>query len=199
MTGNGILLPEELAFLFMTHLAKEISYIRNGAIITDNVKFDNYTNFSRVSNPQIQQRNKFAKGIINLLVPSNISEISIDKLIKFRNANEKRIKAFNRQIDLMEESVGNGVTEKDFIESYNDIYSELSHEILLMGVGIASIPFAAYMIISNPEAFSAEYIEVILGSLGIGLGGTFAVRKALIDTKEKRIVKKYLANVERLR
>jgi len=196
---DGLLLPKELAFLFMTYLAKEISCERNGAIITDNIEFDNFSNFSRVYNPNIRNRNKFMKGIINLLVPANISEISFDKLIEFRNRNREKIKAFNNQIDIVESAIGNGITERQFIESFNEIYSELTREIVLMGIGLASIPFVAYMLINNPQALSAEYSKEILGALGIAVGGTYAIKKAFIDTKEKRLSKKYLTNLERLK
>lgn len=197
--GEGLILPKELAFIFMTHLAQEISYERNGSVITDNVEFDNYSNFSKVYNPGVRNRNKFMKGIINLLVPANISDISFDRLIQFRNQNRERITAFNNQINLLEESIGNGVTERQFVNSFNEIYSELTREIVLMGIGLASIPFAAYMLINNPQALSAEYSKEILGALGIGLAGTYAIKRALFDTRERRLCKKYLTNVERLK
>jgi len=199
LTNDGLEIPKELAFLFMTYLAQEISHERNGSIITDNVEFDNFSNFSRVQSPQLRQRNKFMKGIINLLVPANISEISIDELIKFRTENRERIKAFNRQVDIMEDSISNGVTEREFVESFTDIYSELTREIVLMGIGIASIPFATYMIINNQNALSAEYSKEILGALGIGIGGTYAVKQALKNSKDKRMNKRYFANLERLK
>ncbi|WP_298342503.1 hypothetical protein [uncultured Algibacter sp.] len=197
--GEGLLLPKELAFLFMTHLAQEISYERDGSIITDNIEFDNYSNFSRVHNSGVRNRNKFMKGIINLLVPANISEIGFDRLIEFRNRNRESITVFNNQINLLEDSIGNGITERDFINSFNNIYSELTREIVLMGIGLASIPFATYMLINNPQALSAEYSKEILGALGIGIGGTYAIKRALFDTREKRLCKKYLTNVERLK
>jgi len=197
--GEGLLLPKELAFLFMTHLAQEISYEREGSIITDNIEFDNYSNFSRVYNPGVKNRNKFMKGIINLLLPANISEIGFDRLIEFRNRNRERITAFNNQINLLEDSIGNGITEREFINSFNNIYSELTREIVLMGIGLASIPFATYMLINNPQALSAEYSKEILGALGIGIGGTYAIKRALFDTRERRLCKKYLTNVERLK
>lgn len=197
--GEGLLLPKELAFLFMTHLAKEISHERNGAIITDNVEFDNYSNFSRVHDPRIRTRLKFMKGIVNLLVPANLSEIPFDRLIQFRNQNREQIQAFNRQIDLIEESIGNGITEREFIESFNAIYSELTREIVLMGIGLASIPLASYVLINNPEALTAEYSKEILGALGIAIGGTYAVKRALFDTRDRRSCKKYLTNIERLK
>ena len=183
----------------MTHLAQEISHVRNGSIITDNIEFDNYSNFSKVYDPAIIYRDKFMKGIINLLVPANISEIGFDRLIEFRNQNRERITAFNNQINLLEESIGNAVSERQFIDSFNNIYSELTKEIVLMGSGIASISLATYMLITNPQALSAEYAQEILGAVGLGLGGTYAIKKALFDTREKRLCKKYLTNVERLK
>ena len=120
-------------------------------------------------------------------------------IIKFRRENRERIKAFNRQVDNMENSISNGVTEREFVNSFTDIYSELTREIVLMGIGIASIPFATYMLINNQNALSAEYSKEILGALGIGIGGTYAVRQALKNTKDKRMNKRYFANLERLR
>ncbi|WP_435577897.1 hypothetical protein [Gilvibacter sp.] len=197
--GQGLMLPKELAFIFMTHLAQEISYERNGSIITDSVEFDNYSNFSRVYNPGVRNRNKFMKGIINLLVPANISEISFDRLIEFRNRNREHISAFNNQISLLEDSIGNGITEREFINSFNQVYSELTREIILMGIGLASIPFATYMLINNPQALTAEYTKEILGAIGISAAGTYAIKRALFDTRERRLCKKYFTNVERLK
>ncbi len=197
--NDGLSLPSELAYLFMTHLAKEISHERDGSIITDNVDFDNYSNFSRVHDPRIRTRHKFMKGIINLLIPRNISQIPLNSLIQFRTNNREAIREFNRQITEMEEAISNGMTERAFIDSFNNIYSELTREIVLMGVGLASIPFAAYVLINNPQALSAEYAKEVLGALGIGLGGTFAVKRAMFDTKGQRSCKKYLTNIERLR
>lgn len=199
-----LFLPEQLAFLFMTHLAQEISYERNGSIITDNIEFDNYLNFSRVCDPGIQNicdtgirnRNNFMKGIIKLLVPKNISEIGFDRLIEFRKRNRKRITAFNNQINILEDSIRNGITEREFINSFNNIYSELKTEIALMGIGIASIPFTAYMLINNPQALSAEYSKEILEALGIFIAGTYRIKRTLSETGEKRLCKKYFTNLK---
>lgn len=198
-TNDGLLLPEELAFMFMTQLAKEIAYDRDAAIITDNIRFDNYTNMSRSLLRSVQKRNQFAKGIINLLVPQNLGQIDFRKLIKFRNINRELIRAFNNEIDNVQHLIGNGLTERSFIDRFNNIYSEFSKTILLHGVGIASIPFAAYILISNPNALAPEYIKEILGGLGMILGGTYALNKLWIDTKDKRYCKKYITNIERIK
>ena len=183
----------------MTHLAKEIAFTQSAAIITDNNRFDNYTNFSRVTTPYVDRRTKFAKGIINLLVPSNLADIPIEKLIKFRNKKRKLIAAFNQEIDNVQEKISIGFTERSFIDSYNNIYSEFSKEVLLQGLGIAAIPLAAYILIHNPLATAPEYINEILGGIGMVLGGGYALNKGLRDIQTKRYCKKYLTNLERIR
>ena len=76
--------------------------------------------------------------------------------------------------------------------------SEYSKEVLIQGIGIASIPFAAYVLITNPDATKPEYIHEILGALGIVLGGGYTLNKGFKDIETKRYCKKYLTNLKRL-
>lgn len=198
IANEGILMSEELAFLYMTYLAKEIAFTESAALVTDNNRFDNFTNYVRATTPLIDRRNRFAKGIINLLVPKNLAEIPFQKLIQFRNTNRGRIRAFNAELNNVQQKIGNGYTERDFIESYQNIYSEICKETLIQGIGIASIPFAMYMLIQNPLATSPEYTKEILGAIGMMLGGGYSLNKGLRDIKGKRYCKKYLTNLEGL-
>ncbi len=198
-TDDGIYMSEELAFLFMTYLAKEIAFRESAAVITDNNRFDNFTNHARSTTPSINRKTRFAKGLFNFLVPRNLSEIPFERLIDFRNNNRHRLTAFHRELDNVQAKIGEGYSNQDFIDSYNNIYSEFSGEILLQGLGIASIPFATYMSIQNPDATSPEYVKEILGGLGIVLGGGYSLNRVLKDTQTRRYCKKYLLNLERLR
>jgi len=198
-TNDGIRISEELAFLFMAHLAKEIAFTEGAAIITDENKFDNYTNFAKSTTPIIERRSKFAKAIINLLVPRDLARISIEKLIDFRNRNRQLIHAFNSELTNVQSKIASGYSEQEFINSYNNVYSEFSREVLLLGLGVAAIPFAAYILITNSTTTTPAYAKEILGALGIIFGGGYALNKALIDTETKRYCKKYFTNLERLR
>jgi hypothetical protein len=71
--------------------------------------------------------------------------------------------------------------------------------VLTQGLGIATIPLATYILLQNAAASNPEYINQIIGGLGIILTG-----KAAIGTKWKEIAnrhncKRYLTNLERLR
>jgi len=80
-TNNGLEMSEELAFIFMSYLASEIAYLEDTAIITDNNAFDNFTNSKRMNHISTVKRNSFAKGIINLMVPQDLSQIPIKNLV----------------------------------------------------------------------------------------------------------------------
>jgi hypothetical protein len=196
---DGILLPEELAFLFMTFLAKEVAFEENAAIVTDNVRYDNFTNFTRVINPTQGARMRFAQGIINLLIPQNLSQISFKQLIEFRNRNRERIRAFNTELDIVQQRIGQGFTSQNFIDSYNRVYSEFSKEVILQGLGVAAIPFTAYILLENPHATSPEYMKETLGALGVVLVGGYSLNRMFKDNQTRRYCKKYLTNLERLR
>lgn len=174
-TNDGVLLPESLAFIFMTCLAKELAFQESASIITDNTSFDNFTNYSRAVNQRYEQTARFAKGIISLLVPKNLKDIPLNRLVSFRNKNRELIRAFNFELENVQGRIAQGYTEKDFINSYNDVYSEISREILLQGLGVATIPLGAYLLLNNPVAGSTEYIKEILGSLGIAFGAKLAL------------------------
>ena len=95
--------------------------------------------------------------------------------------------------------ISNGCTENEFIRSYNKIYSEFSKEVLLQGIGFATIPLGIYILIQNSSATNPEYIYEILGGLGMTLGGGYALNKGFKDLRTKRYCKKYLTNLGRLK
>ena len=183
----------------MTFLAKEIAFEESAAIITDNNRYDNFTNHTRSTTPSLNRRTKFAKGIINLLIPQNLAEIPFERLIEFRQNNRENLRAFNNELQNIQEKIGQGYSEQDFINSYNNIYSEFSRQVVLTGIGLASIPFAAYMLIQNPIATTPEYVKEILGALGIIVGGGYALNSGLKDNQTGRYCKKYITNLERIR
>jgi hypothetical protein len=198
-TNGGILVTEELAFIFMTFLAEEIAFEEGKSIITDNNTFDNFLNYRRTIPRPIFDKQNFAQGVLSLTVPRNISTIPIVNLIRFRNANRERIRAFNTELNNSLNNIQNGVNEQDFVDRFNNIYSELTSEVLTQGLGIATIPLATYILLQNAAASNPEYINQIIGGLGIILTG-----KAAIGTKWKEIAnrhncKRYLTNLERLR
>ena len=198
-TEKGIRLPEELAFIYMTYLAREIAFKESAAIITDNNAFDSFTNLNKFKSQMAERRQKFAKGIINLMVPKNLDQIPINRVLKFRRDKRELIRAFNFEMDNVQNKISEGYSEQDFIDRYNNIYSDISIEIIKFGIGLSAVPFGIYALINNHSALSQSYIKEVLGAIGMTLGGTYGLHKGLRDTQTKRYCKKYLANLKRLR
>jgi len=197
-TNEGILLPEELAFLFMTFLAKEVAFKESAAIITDSNKYDSVTNFYRASTPSINGINCFSKNIIQLLVPTDLEGVSFSKLIAFRNRNRDLIREFNLQIEKVQDKIASGYSDRDFIDSFNNVNSEIAKEILRFGLGTVAIPFAFYTLLHNPAALESAYSKEVLSALGVVVGGVFGLRKGLKDNRSRRYCKKYFSELETL-
>jgi len=198
-TDGGILVTEELAFIFMTFLAEEIAFQEGKSIITDNNNFDNFLNYRKVIPRHIYDRQTFAQGVLSLTVPRDISTIPVSNLIRFRNTNRERIRAFNAELNNSLNNVQDGISEKDFVDRFNNIYSELTTEILTQGLGIATIPLATYILLSNTAATNPEYINQIIGGLGIILTAKAAIGMRWKEIARRHNCKRYLTNLERLR
>lgn len=199
INSEGILLPKSLAFLYMTHLAKEVAHERKGSIITDNLDYERYTSYYRVNTTKTNVRDNFIRGIIKLQVPQNINSIPFKTLIDFRKNNRDLITAFNSQIDIVEHSIGNVISEQQFIDNYKYTYNEITREIIKLGVDVATVPLAFYALTQSVDALNQEYIKEILGSLSIIGGGYYGIRKSLYDKKDERMCKKYLARLNKIR
>ena len=197
--NQGLLVPYELGFLYMTHLAKEISFERDLSIITDNKLYDHYTNFHKVFNQKVRIRHQYMKGIVELKLPINISEIPFNKLIEIRNKNRNHISVLNNLIDELGDLIDGGISDKEFINQFNRVYAELMSVFMINGLKFIAIPFAFYVLIKDPDVIKSEYVKETLAALGIYGGGIFALRKSLKETKAKRDVKKYFANISKLK
>jgi len=197
--SDGIKLPKSLAFLYMTHLAKEVAFERNGNIITDNLEYDRYTSYSQIKTTSTNIRDNFIRGIIKLQVPKNIKEIPFKTLIEFRNKNRELITSFNTQIDIIENLIGKGISEQNFIDDYNYTLNEIIRKIVKLGIDVATVPLAFYAMAQNSDTLNQEYIKEILVGLSISGSGYYGIRKSLYDKRDERMCKKYLAKLNHLR
>jgi hypothetical protein len=195
---NGLFVSEELGFIFMQHLAQEISYKTNSSIITDNQKFHNYANYERIATQSLKKKIQLAENIIEIKLPQNINEISFDKLISFRNKNIQLIKTFSEHIQKIQQHEINGKTSYGFIKEYNEIYSELICKIAFFGSAGIAIPFSICSAFQDNDISLIEYAKELFSSIG-GVAGTFySINDVLSKTKEKRAVINYFANLKNI-
>ncbi|UPT67246.1 MAG: hypothetical protein M0D57_00670 [Sphingobacteriales bacterium JAD_PAG50586_3] len=195
---GGIMVCEELAFAYMSYLAEEIAFEEGVSIITDSNKFNDFLNYRKLTPKSNSKKNEFAQGVINLLLPANLSEIPISKIIEFRNKHRGLINSYNIELDNSLDSIQNGVTENDFVKRYNNIYSELTKEVIATGISITAVPLGIYMLMNNTTTTSEEYIKEIIGGIGMLLSGGFAASGRWKDISNKHNCRRYLTNLTRI-
>jgi len=132
------------------------------------------------------------------LVPTDLEGVSFSKLIAFRNRNRDLIREFNLQIEKVQDKIASGYSDRDFIDSFNNVNSEIAKEILRFGLGTVAIPFAFYTLLHNPAALESAYSKEVLSALGVVVGGVFGLRKGLKDNRSRRYCKKYFSELETL-
>lgn len=195
---NGLYLSEELAYIFMTNLAKEISYKTNSSIITDSNKFNDYSNSKRILNQDNQKRMNLAENIIDLKLPNHINEIEFKELIKFREENRELLKVFNIELNKISTSDINTISTYNFLQNYDEIYIELMKKIATFGIIGAGVPFSIYSFLQNNDITNAEYAKEIISAIGGVSGIGFAIKDVMTDTKDKRQTLKYFANLQKI-
>lgn len=200
-TDNGIILAEIPAFIFMSFLAGTISRTENASIITDNKKFDNFTSYqinTEFGASAIQKRNTFAKGIVELKVPMTLNNISIGKIIEFRNKNRQFINGFNNSLDNIENRIGLGLNERDFIKSYDEMSKGYGKVLLEQSSSLVSLSLTIYAAVNGEFSTASNHLEEILQSVGIITSGTFAM-KSILKKDDNAYCKKYLTNLSNLK
>lgn len=198
LSKNGIVVSEELAYIYLSYLAEEIAYEEGKSIITDNRRFDNFLSYKKRLDKRIKTNEKFVKGIFNLVLPKNISMIDIDKIIKFRNNNRDLIASFNNEFHEVLQQIENGFTEEQFIAKYRNLYSELTSAIIKEGAGVLSIPMETSMLMQSGNLNSDDFINVV-STLGIVIGATIGISSKWKEINQQRSCRKYLTNLQNLR
>ncbi len=185
---NGLLLKEEVAYIFMTNLANEISKLTSSSIITDSNQFRQYANEDKA----VTHRNNIAKSVINIKMPSNINDISFIELTKFRNDNRDLIKIFNQELTKFEAQLDE-TSPLNFLMQFEKIYKDLMKEIAALGTGISLASLSIYSMFND-----GNILEEAMEASGELIGAGFALNSIVKRTNNKRQCVKYFANLQNL-
>jgi len=190
---GGIMLPEQVAFIYMRNLANRISKSTHSYIITDNHSFSNLDNYYSLHNEEVKNNFLLAENTINLILPRDIDNISIETLIKFRNENMDLILAFNKHLNSMESQISS-LGAGDIVEMYQVSSLELLAKIGLIGGVAISMPLSFYSVFDSSMSSIGYLKETLLGvSATCGLGLQFgSISKS---DQEKKCIK-YFANLK---
>jgi hypothetical protein len=196
---EGIRVARSLGLIYMSFLAHIISESRGIPPITDHPRMDDISVVTRKATTLDTKKLNIAKSVLKLKIPANLKNISIDKIIEFRNETDfiRRLHAFHEELSLWISDVENGKAEGDFYQTRGNAFSEFSDEFVKLGAEISTFGLGIWLLLSDP-ATNASYIKEICAGAVLTIGSVIAIRNTWNHTQTKRNTRKYLAALEEL-
>lgn len=194
-SAEGLLMPKELCFIYMSILAQAIADGRGVSPITDYTNLDRFSVITRQTDSRLAKKTKIARSVINLKIPKNISQIEFKEIIKLRNSNGflSRQQAFHIELDQFLSTAEEGNISDEFIKSFRYVWSSFTGEIVTLGTGAASLALAVWVLAGAPTT-TPEMLVDILGGASV-FGTVTSIRDTWKNTKSKRYCRKYLADL----
>jgi hypothetical protein len=201
-TENGLNISPELASQYMTLLANIIASNRNIPTVTDKKMPVNFSSMNRNVNREINRDKRVItlSNEVDIFLPRNIDEISIEEIIKFRNdpENSRNLTEFHNAIEDMNNLTGSNLSDNEMLNLKKNLFdakkqykSKLATQ-FTMGAGSA---LGIYQLISGDAPYLDFFKEVL------GLGVISGVRCAYGNLNGYRTTNKaigYLSDIENL-
>jgi len=198
--SEGIKVHADISDIYMTILADYIAEFNGTSIITDKVIPETIGIITRTHGNISQNQTTFARSLIQLYLPANLAEISIDKLIDFRNREDfrRRLDAFHKQLDNLYDNLSPENDCKQFIDnlqtSIKDLWSPISklgQSMFTFGMGVLTCVNT-----SNPD-----WLKTLgpIFTLGLISGQLIDLNNYRQGFQSKRLGQRYLTDLSRLR
>lgn len=185
---EGILLPTAVGHLYMTLLAQIISDSKGISAITDHTSLDRYAIFSRSFDVDEREKMTLARATINLKLPVNLKRISVDQLIQFRNQREfkQKLAAFHAELDNYFSNIEGGNSEKNFVESFDNVWKDFAGDILRLGVDTVSFGLGVWLAVNAPQITTVEYLkEIVVAGASLAIGSSIDISNTWKNTRTK--------------
>ncbi|BCB02145.1 hypothetical protein [Bacillus sp. KH172YL63] len=201
-TENGLNVNPDLASQYMTLLANIIAGNRNIPTITDKKMPVDFLSMNRNVNKEINRDNRVLtlSNEIEIFLPRNIEEISIEEIIEFRNnpENSRNLTELHNAIKDMNNLTENIFSDNEMLNLKKNLFdakkqykSKLASQ-FTVGAGSA---FGIYQLISG----EAPYLDFITEVLGLGvISGVRCVYGNLNGYRTTNKAIGYLSDIENL-
>lgn len=171
---NWIKIDSEIGLLYMTYFAKSISKNRTLPIVTDvEQSFSAAINFESSINSDYKDQFEYRLGnlLIETIVPKNINDIPLDKLLEIRTKYDGERAAFFNEVS----NLSNSIPQIDNVGTLNDA---LHHHTKLIVKETKHLE----------ELYNAHRIETVNKCLSISLPTTIASFTDYVPDMAKPIV-----------
>lgn len=196
---EGLKVHKELAYLYMTILADYIAESNGTSIITDKAFPEKLSIIARQNTKTSLEKTTLARSTIELRLPSNLSEISIDELIELRNKQgfRQKLDAFHVELDKFYDNLSEEKNSMDFVKtlqiSMEDLWapiSKLGPNLFAFNIGVCS-----FLNTNNPEWLMAVGTMLTFAAIS---GQFIDIKKYVEGSKSKRLARRFLADLGEL-
>jgi len=199
-SDHGIYVSSELANIYMTILAQAIADSRAMATITDQPALDSYSMFIRRTDSSRKAVMRAAHSVLDLKLPGNIRDISLDAVIDQRNRRgfrEKQLAFRSAFSDFMADAEAGGSSD-EFLKSLKTAYGDLTDEVLKIGAGAITFGFGFWLVLHGAVLEPVTAAREIVEGASVAIGSAIGIRNVWRSTKTKRFARRFLADLKQL-
>ena len=199
-SDKGLCIPSDVVLLYMTILAQTISDANAVSPITDRRTLDRFSIFTRRTADANQDTINTAQGVFDLVLPQDLSDISVEAVIRHRNRSGYRDKqkAFHNELNTFMDNYDGDNTPQSFIDNLGSSWQDFSDDLLSVGAGAAAFGLGVWLLVDSGTASYADALKEIAGGLTLTIGSVIAIRNTWNHTQTKRYTRKFLSDLQEL-
>jgi hypothetical protein len=199
--NRGLAVSRDVGFMYMTILAHAIGNAQSISPITDRAGSDRFTVLTNKPTEAFGGQTRIAQAVIELQLPSNLSEIPLEQVIAFRARHgfKERMGAFHEELEGWIRSVEKGKATGDFFQTRGSALKDFSDEIASISSNVAMAGLGVWALVNSLSPEAMGYMQESLAAVGVSVGSIITVRKAWEATKPRRLTRKYLVKLKKLR
>ena len=197
--ADGLRVPKEVCLIYMTILAQCIADSTGVPCITDHPQLDRFAAFARQATAPGEDIVDSARNIIQLQIPRNLGEIGMEELVKLRSRDgfKDKQRAFHAELSKFLNDIEEGKEVEDFSGSLGSTWSDFRADILSVGAGVASFSMGVLMFLQSDAGWPGV-VDKIIGGIGMTFGSIHTFKKTWQHTKNTRLARRYLADLDSL-
>ena len=197
---HGLMVSRDVANIYMTILAQCVADSRGVSPITDDRLLDRFSIFSRKASPNNSNTIEAAQGVINLKLPRNLKEISLNDIVNLRNKQDfkQHQRTFHDELEQFLENMERATEDVDFEKSLGNIWKDFSDEIVQVGTGTVAFGLGVWLLFQSAGTAILPAYEKIAGGAALSVGSVISIRNTWNNTKTRRMARRYLADMQDL-
>jgi len=197
---RGLCIPSDVVLLYMTILAQTISDANAVSPITDRRTLDRFSIFTRRTPDTNQETVNTAQGVFDLVLPQDLSDISVETVIRHRNrpGYREKQKAFHRDLNAFMDNYNGDDISQSFINNLGSSWQDFSNDLVSVGSGVAVFGLGVWLLADSGTASFADAVKEIVGGLTLTVGSIIPIRNTWNHTQTKRFTRKFLSDLQSL-